>query len=155
MLNRIIVIGRLVRDPELNYTGSGTAVSNFTLAVERNFTNKNTGERDVDFIKVTVWQKLAENCSKYLKKGRMAAAEGQLHINKNKGKDGKTYIDAFINANNVQFLGGSNSSNEQQNTNSSNRQTPPKNNENKVLGEPPDDFPDDIDDMEDEFDVPF
>jgi len=105
MLNRIIIIGRLTRDPELRYTSSGTAVANFTLAVERNFKNKETGKRDVDFIKVTVWQKLAENCAEYLNKGRMAAAEGQLHINKDKGKAGKTYTNAFVNASNVKFLG--------------------------------------------------
>ena len=105
MLNRIIIIGRLTRDPELRHTANGTAVANFTLAVERNFVNKETGERDVDFIKVTVWQKLAENCAEYLKKGRMAAAEGELHINKDEGKDGKTYTNAFVNASNVRFLG--------------------------------------------------
>jgi len=104
MLNRIIIIGRLTRDPELRHTSSGTAVANFTLAVERNFVNKETGERDVDFIKVTVWQKLAENCAEYLEKGSLAAAEGQLHINKDKGKDGKTYTNVFVNANNVRFL---------------------------------------------------
>ena len=105
MLNRIIIIGRLTRDPELRHTANGTAVANFTLAVERNFKNKETGERDTDFIKVTVWQKLAENCAEYLKKGRMAAAEGQLYINKDKGKDGRTYTNAFVNASNVRFLG--------------------------------------------------
>jgi len=105
MLNRIIIIGRLTRDPELRYTANDRAVANFTLAVERKFKNKETGERDVDFIKVTVWQKLAENCAEYLKKGRMAAAEGQLYINKDKGKDGKTYTNAFVNASNVRFLG--------------------------------------------------
>ncbi|MFW5788014.1 MAG: single-stranded DNA-binding protein [bacterium] len=104
MLNRIIIIGRLTRDPKLRYTESGRAVANFTLAVERRFKNKETGERDVDFIKVTVWQKLAENCAEYLKKGRLAAAEGELHINKDKGKDGKTYTNAFVNARNVRFL---------------------------------------------------
>ncbi|MFW6271127.1 MAG: single-stranded DNA-binding protein [Bacillota bacterium] len=62
-MNRIIIIGRLTRDPD-----NKTAVAKFTLAVERNFTNKETSERDVDFIKVTVWQKLAENCAEYLKK---------------------------------------------------------------------------------------
>jgi len=104
MLNRIIIIGRLTRDPELRYIANGTAVANFTLAVEKNFKNKETGERDVDFIKVTVWQKLAENCAKYLKKGRIAAAEGEFHINKDKGKNGKTYTNAFVNASNVRFL---------------------------------------------------
>ncbi|MFW6270712.1 MAG: single-stranded DNA-binding protein [Bacillota bacterium] len=110
MLNRIIIIGRLTRDPELRYTESGRAVTNFTLAVERNFKNTETGEREVDFIKVTVWQKLAENCAKYLKKGSLAAAEGQLYINKDKGKDGRTYTNAFVNARNVRFLSFDNDS---------------------------------------------
>ena len=104
MLNRIIIIGRLTRDPELRYTASGTPVANFTLAVERNFENKETGERDTDFIKVTVWQNLAENCAEYLEKGKIAAAEGQLYINKDEGKGGKTYTNVFVNANNVRFL---------------------------------------------------
>ena len=104
MLNKIILIGRLVRKPELRYTGNGTPVANFTLAVERNYKNKQ-GETDVDFIKVVSWRKLAENVVQHLGKGRLVAAEGTLQIKKSKGKkDGKTYINPEVIANNVQFL---------------------------------------------------
>ncbi len=102
MLNQCVMIGRLVRDPELNYTGSGTPVSNFTLAVERNFTNKE-GDREVDFIPVVVWQKLAETVSQHLEKGRLVAVTGRLQIRKS-DKGGRTYINPEIVANNVRFL---------------------------------------------------
>lgn len=156
MLNRIVLVGRLVRDPELRYTGSGTAVCNFTLAVERNFTNKQTGERDVDFIKVTTWRKMAENCNKYLAKGRLCAVEGNLHINKNK-KNNRTYIDPFVNAENVKFLDFGDDNKTQQKQNRQQSKKPKRNqkhNEPPVSEEePPENFDEDYDD--DEFDVPF
>ncbi|RQD74198.1 MAG: single-stranded DNA-binding protein, partial [Halanaerobium sp. MSAO_Bac5] len=68
MLNRIVLIGRLTRDPELRYTSNGTPVCNFTLAVERNYTNRQ-GDRDVDFINIVTWRGLAENCARHLGKG--------------------------------------------------------------------------------------
>lgn len=110
MLNGIVIIGRLTRDPELRYTDSGTVITNFTLAVERDFKNMGTSEREVDVIKVTVWQRLAKNCDRYLKKGSMAAAEGQLYLNKDNGKEGRTYTDAFVIARNVRFLSFDNDS---------------------------------------------
>ncbi|MFW5991899.1 MAG: single-stranded DNA-binding protein [Halanaerobiaceae bacterium] len=104
MLNKIILIGRLVRDPELRYTSSGTPVSNFTLAVERSYTNKQ-GERDVDFIKIVTWRKLAETCAHHLGKGRLVAVEGSLQIRKRQSeKDGRTYINPEVVADNVRFL---------------------------------------------------
>lgn len=68
MLNRVILIGRTTADPEMRYTNSGTAVASFTLAVDRNRTNQ-AGERETDFINIVVWNKLAELCAQYLKKG--------------------------------------------------------------------------------------
>lgn len=102
MLNRIVLIGRLTRDPELRYTGSGTAVCNFTLAVERNFKNKD-GEREVDFINIVVWRAAAENAAKYLAKGRLTAVEGSLQIRKSESNN-KTYINPEVVADNVKFL---------------------------------------------------
>jgi len=102
MLNRIVLIGRLTRDPELRYTSDGTPVCNFTLAVERNYTNRQ-GEKDVDFINIVVWRAAAENSAKYLAKGRLTAVEGSLQIRKSE-KDNRTYINPEVNADNVRFL---------------------------------------------------
>lgn len=79
MLNRVILIGRLTKDPELRYTQSGTAVATFTLAVDRRVTNQQ-GERETDFIPVVVWSKQAELCAQYLNKGRQTAVEGRLQV---------------------------------------------------------------------------
>ena len=102
MLNRIVLIGRLTRDPELRYTSDGTPVCNFTLAVERNYTNRQ-GEKDVDFINIVTWRAAAENSAKYLAKGRLTAVEGSLQIRKSE-KDNRTYINPEVNADNVRFL---------------------------------------------------
>ncbi len=102
MLNHVVLIGRLVRDPELRYTTNGTPVSNFTLAVERNYTNQQ-GERDVDFIRIVTWRKLAETCAHHLGKGRLVAVQGTLQIRKSE-KDGRTYINPEVVASEVRFL---------------------------------------------------
>lgn len=103
MINRVILIGRLTRDPELKYTSTGYPVASFTLAVDRGFTNKQ-GEREADFIPVVVWNKLAENCSKYLAKGRLVGVEGKLQVRSYEAKDGgRRYVTEVI-ADMVQFL---------------------------------------------------
>lgn len=102
MLNKIILIGRLVRDPELRYTDQGVSFTTFDLAVDRNYTNKE-GERDTDFISIITWRKLAENCASYLGKGRLVAVEGSLQIRKNKKND-RTFINPQIAARDVRFL---------------------------------------------------
>lgn len=102
MLNHIVLIGRLVRDPELRYTSNGVPVTNFTLAVERNYTNQQ-GEKEVDFIKIVTWRKLAETCAHHLNKGRLVAVEGRLQISRSE-KDGRTYINPEVVANEVRFL---------------------------------------------------
>lgn len=105
MLNKCVFIGRLIRDPELRYTANGTAVTNFSLAVERPFTNSE-GKRDVDYIKIVVWRKLAESCARHLNKGRLVAVTGRLQIRRNNNtKDNKdNYINPEIVANTVKFL---------------------------------------------------
>ncbi|MFN2364080.1 MAG: single-stranded DNA-binding protein [Halarsenatibacteraceae bacterium] len=92
----------MTRDPELNYTGQGYPVANFTLAVERNFTNRN-GVKEVDFIDIKAWQKLAEICTSNLSKGRLVAVTGRLQIRKNTKGD-RTYINPEVIAGEVKFL---------------------------------------------------
>ena len=77
MLNKIVLMGRLTRDPELRKTGSGTAVTSFTLAVDRDFKTQD-GEKETDFIDIVAWRGTAEFVFKYLSKGRMAVVEGRL-----------------------------------------------------------------------------
>lgn len=103
MLNKIILIGRLTDDPELRYTPSGTAVCNFTLAVERNFTNQE-GERETDFIDIVVWRKQAENCANYLSKGLLAAVDGRLQLRSYETDEGERRNVTEVVANNVRFL---------------------------------------------------
>ncbi len=102
MLNRIVLIGRLVRDPELRYTPNGIAVASFTLAVDRPFTNKD-GERETDFINIVVWRKQAENCASYLGKGRLAGVDGRLQL-RTYEQDGQRKYFTEVVADSVQFL---------------------------------------------------
>src|SRR5690554_4934134 len=102
MLNKIILVGRLTRDPEMRYTTNGTAVTKFTLAVERPYSNKQ-GEKEVDFINIVTWRKLAENCAQHLGKGRLVAVDGSLQIRKSEN-NGKTYVNTEVVANDVRFL---------------------------------------------------
>lgn len=102
MLNKIIVMGRLTRDPELRRTSSGTAVTSFTLAVDRDFKDQN-GDKETDFIDVVAWRNTAEFVSKYFTKGRMAVAEGRLQIRDWTDRDGGKRRSAEIIAENVYF----------------------------------------------------
>lgn len=104
MLNRVILIGRLTKDPELRYTQSGTAVATFTLAVDRRVTNQQ-GERETDFIPVVVWSKQAELCAQYLNKGRQTAVEGRLQVRNYENNEGRRVYVTEVVAENVQFLG--------------------------------------------------
>ncbi len=103
MLNKIVLIGRLVRDPNLNYTGAGIAVTNFTIAVDRSFTNQ-SGERETDFIDIVTWRKLAEICANHLGKGRLVAVEGRLQIRSYEDTEGIRRKVAEVVADQVQFL---------------------------------------------------
>jgi single-strand DNA-binding protein len=102
VLNRIILIGRLVADPALRYTQSGKAVTKFTLAVDRR--RGSQGERETDFIDIVVWEKLGELCANHLGKGRMVAVEGRLQIRSYEAQDGQKRRAAEVVAENVQFL---------------------------------------------------
>lgn len=102
-MNHIVLIGRLTRDPELRYTPNGVAVTNFDLAVDRPTPNQ-AGEREADFIRIIAWQKQAELCANYLKKGRLVAVEGRLQIRSYEAQDGQKRRVAEVVANQVQFL---------------------------------------------------
>ena len=103
MLNRIILMGRLTRDPELRRTQSGTAVASFTLAVERDFKDQNSGERATDFIDVVAWRQTGEFVHRYFKKGRMAVVEGRLQMRDWTDKDGNKRRAAEVVADSVYF----------------------------------------------------
>lgn len=103
MYNRVILIGRLTRDPELRYTANGSAVASFALAVDRNFRSAN-GERETDFINIVAWRNLGERCSEYLSKGKLAAVEGRLQIRSYEGQDGIKRTVAEVVADDVRFL---------------------------------------------------
>lgn len=103
MINRVVLVGRLVRDPECRYTQSGIAVTRFTLACDRPFSGQD-GKREADFIDCVVWRKQAENVSKYLSKGSMAGVDGRLQISSYEGQDGQKRYRAEIVADSVRFL---------------------------------------------------
>ncbi len=111
MLNRVILIGRLTRDPELRYTPNGIAVTTFTLAVDRRYTNQQ-GDRETDFIRIVTWRQLAEACANYLKKGRLTAVEGSLQLRTYENNEGRRVAVAEVVAENVRFIGGSNATKE-------------------------------------------
>ncbi len=103
-MNRVDLVGRLTRDPELRYTPTtNMPIVNFTLAVNRNFTNAN-GEREADFINVVVWDKQAENLSKYQKKGNLISVEGRIQTRIYDGDDGKKVYVTEVIANNISYL---------------------------------------------------
>ncbi len=107
MLNRVVLIGRLTKDPELRYTpAGGVAVTTFTLAVNRRFRGKDA-QQEADFIPIVVWNKLAEICAKYLVKGSQVAVEGRLQLRSYEDREGQRRNVAEVVADNVQFIGGS------------------------------------------------
>lgn len=103
MLNHIVIMGRLTREPELRRTGSGVAVASFTLAVDRDFTSKDNVEKETDFIDCVAWRQTGEFVSKYFQKGSMAVVSGRLQIRSWTDKDGNKRRTAEIVADNVYF----------------------------------------------------
>ena len=103
MLNHIIIMGRLTRDPELRRTGTGVAVASFTLSVDRHFGKNENGERETDFIDCVAWRQTGEFVSKYFTKGRMAVVSGRLQIRGWTDKDGNKRRTAEVVADNVYF----------------------------------------------------
>ena len=103
MLNKIFIMGRLTRDPELRRTQTGTPVASFSLAVDRDFKDRATGERATDFIDVVAWRQTGEFVSRYFTKGRMAVVEGRLQIRDWTDKEGNKRRSAEVVADNVYF----------------------------------------------------
>ena len=103
MLNHITIMGRLTRDPELRRTGSGTAVASFTVAVDRDFSGRDGGEKETDFIDCVAWRQTGEFVSKYFAKGRMIVVSGRLQIRSWNDKDGNKRRSAEVVADNCYF----------------------------------------------------
>lgn len=103
MLNHIVLIGRLTKDPELRYTTSGKAVATMRLAVDRGTTNPQ-GEKETDFIDVVVWERQAETCANFLQKGRLIAVQGRLQIRQYETQEGQRREKAEVVASQVRFL---------------------------------------------------
>ncbi|MCD8510951.1 MAG: single-stranded DNA-binding protein [Bacillus sp. (in: Bacteria)] len=118
MINRVVLVGRLTKDPELRYTGSGVAVATFTIAVNRPFSNQQ-GDREADFINCVIWRKPAENVANYLKKGSLAGVEGRIQTRSYDNNEGRRVFVTEVVADSVQFLeprnasGGGNRDNQQ------------------------------------------
>ncbi|MEN2765751.1 single-stranded DNA-binding protein [Ornithinibacillus xuwenensis] len=130
MLNSVVLVGRLVRDPELKYTSSGVAVANFTVAVNRPFSNQE-GNREADFINCVIWRKPAENLANFQKKGALIGVDGRIQTRSFEGQDGKMVYVTEIVADSVKFL---ESKKEGQSSNQSNSQ--PSDDPFKDAGEP-------------------
>jgi len=103
MLNKVVLIGRLTRDPDVRTTTSNVSVTTFTLAVDRNYTNQQ-GEREADFIPIVTWRGLAETCGRYLNKGRLVAVSGRIQVRSYEGNDGQRRYITEVVADEVQFL---------------------------------------------------
>ena len=102
-MNKVFLIGRLTRDPELRYTSSNIAVATFSIAVDRNFSNA-AGEREADFINIVVWRKQAENVKNYMHKGSQVAIDGRIQTRSYDDTDGKKRYVTEVVADNVQFF---------------------------------------------------
>lgn len=103
MINRVVLVGRLTKDPELRYTPAGAAVATFTLAINRTYTNQQ-GDREADFINCVIWRRPAENVANFLKKGSLAGVEGRIQTRNYEGQDGKRVYVTEVQADSVQFL---------------------------------------------------
>ena len=103
MINNVVLVGRLTRDPELRYTPNGIAVANFSLAVDRPFKNQQ-GERDTDFIRIVTWRKLAEVCANNLGKGRLVAVVGRIQVGSYETAEGEKRQSFEVVADEVRFL---------------------------------------------------
>ncbi|NLW45341.1 MAG: single-stranded DNA-binding protein [Syntrophomonadaceae bacterium] len=103
MINRVILIGRLTRDPELRYTANGIGVCTFSIAVNRPYTNQ-AGERPVDYIDIVAWRQLAENVATYMTKGRLVAVEGRLQTRTYENQEGQKRKVVEVLADTVRFL---------------------------------------------------
>lgn len=143
MLNRVVLVGRLTKDPDLRYTANGTAVANFTIAVNRPFSNQQ-GDREADFINCVIWRKPAESLANYMSKGSLIGVDGRMQTRSYDGQDGKRVYVTEVVADTVQFLeskssnrgsstgsGGQGSGNYQNNQSQNQQQMPSQNESNQ------------------------
>lgn len=138
MINRVVLTGRLTKDPELRYTPSGVAVATFTVAVRRSFQNQQ-GEYESDFINCVVWRRPAENMANFTKKGSLVGVDGRLQTRNYEGQDGKRVYVTEVVAESVQFLetkgnGNNGNGNNNSNNNNQNNQNNQNNNDNGYGG---------------------
>ena len=125
-MNKVIVVGRLTADPELRQTQSGVASCRFTVAVDRKFADKNTGEKQSDFINCVAWRQTAEFVSRYFNKGKMIALEGGLRTGKyqDKNHEDVTHYTTEVYVDNVEFVGGKGDGGQQTQATSTQAETP-------------------------------
>src|SRR5690625_4628537 len=109
MINRVVLVWRLTKDPELKYTANGVAVANFTVATNRPFKNQQ-GENEADFINCVTWKKQAENLTTYMKKGNLIGVDGRIQTRSYENQEGKTVFVTEVLAESIQFLESRNSS---------------------------------------------
>ena len=147
MINRVILTGRLTKEPDLRYTPNGTPVATFTIAVNRTYTNEQ-GEREADFINCIVWRKSAENVANYLKKGSLVGVDGRIQTRNYEAQDGRRVFVTEVVAESVQFLANASTTN----NSSNNQRNQAKRNQNqRITDYYPGAEPIDIDDE----DLPF
>ena len=135
-INRVVLVGRLTRDPDLKYTPNGVAVANFNLAVNRPFKSQD-GEQEADFINCVTWRKQAENLANYMKKGSMIGIDGRVQTRSYEGQDGKMVYVTEVLAESIQFLESRGQQNQQQNQQpqQQNNQNQPQQNNYKQAGQ--------------------
>lgn len=139
MLNRVILIGRLTKDPELRYTPAGVAVTQFTLAVDRPVAAGK--EKEADFINIVTWRQLAETCANYLRKGRLTAVEGRIQVRNYDNNEGKRVYVTEVIADNVRFLESSGSGSSNQSSGQQREQQDPFIDDGKPINISDDDLP--------------
>lgn len=139
MFNKVILIGRLTKDPELRYTPSGAAVTQFTVAVDR--PSRNNGEKEADFIPVVAWRQLAETCANYLKKGRLCAVEGRIQIRNYENSEGRRVYVTEVIASEVRFLDSGRSDNNSASRSNSGGNKDPFGDDGEPIDIGDDDFP--------------
>jgi len=122
-MNKVILVGRLTKDPELKFSSQGTAVATFTLAVDRKFVNQTTGQREADFINIVCFKKTAEFVANYFKKGQLCGVSGSIQTRSYKAQDGSTRYKTEVVADDVEFVG---SKKEQGGTSSKNDESIPE-----------------------------
>ncbi|PIC87957.1 single-stranded DNA-binding protein [Sporosarcina sp. P20a] len=136
MIHRVVLVGRLTKDPELKYTQSGIAVCRFTLACNRPFKSEG-GEQQADFIQCVAWRKQAENVANYLRKGSLAGVDGRIQTGSFEGQDGKRVYTTEVVADSTQFLEPKSNSSGNSNSSNNTQQAPQQTNQKEQTNTQP------------------